>query len=78
MRYLSLQEAKIMHDDIIDEIGGLKGVNPQQIGLLDSALSQIQNDDYYPHFLDKLTHLMFACVKFHPFRRQQAHGIADS
>lgn len=67
MKYLSLQEAQILHNDIIDEIGGLKGVNSQQIGLLESALQQIQNDDYYPSFLDKLTHLMFACVKFHPF-----------
>lgn len=67
MRYLSLQEAQILHDDIIDEIGGLKDINSQQIGLLESALVQIQNDEYYPHFLDKLTHLFFACVKFHPF-----------
>lgn len=67
MRYLNLQEAQIMHDDIINEIGGLKGVNAQQIGLLESALQQIQNDDYYPSFLEKLTHLMFVCVKFHPF-----------
>lgn len=56
-----------MHDDIISEIGGLSGANPKQIALLDSALTQIQNDDYYPSFIDKLTHLMFACVKFHPF-----------
>ncbi|EJF7502148.1 Fic family protein [Campylobacter upsaliensis] len=67
MRYLSLQEVQIMHDDIINEIGGLKGANPKQIALLDSALTQIQNDDYYSSFIDKLTHLMFACVKFHPF-----------
>lgn len=67
MRYLSLQEAQILHGDIINEISGLKGVNSQQIGLLESALVQIQNDEYYPHFLDKLTHLIFACVKFYPF-----------
>nr|WP_317403975.1 Fic family protein [uncultured Helicobacter sp.] len=66
MRYLSLQEVQIMHDDIINEIGGLSGANPKQIALLDSALTQIQNDDYYPSFIDKLTHIMFACVKFHP------------
>lgn len=66
MKYLSLQEVQIMHDDIINEIGGLSGANPKQIALLDSALTQIQNDDYYPSFIDKLTHLMFACVKFHP------------
>ena len=67
MRYLSLQEVQIIHDDMINDIGGLNGANPKQIALLDSALTQIQNDDYYPSFIDKLTHLMFACVKFHPF-----------
>lgn len=67
MKYLSLDEAIILHDDIMEIMGGLKGFNKSQIGLLDSALSQIQNDELYPHFLDKLTHLMFACVKFHPF-----------
>lgn len=29
MRYLSLQEVQIMHDDIINEIGGLSGANPK-------------------------------------------------
>lgn len=48
MRYLSLQEVQKIHDDMLDEIGGLKGANPKQIALLDSALTQIQNDDYYP------------------------------
>ena len=67
MRYLSLQEVQKIHDDMLAEIGGLKGANPKQIALLDSALTQIQNDDYYPRFIDKLTHIMFACVKFHPF-----------
>lgn len=35
--------------------------------LLAYALKQIQNDDYYPTFADKITHLMFSCIKFHPF-----------
>ena len=52
---------------MIEAMQGLKGKNPQQIQLFDSALQQIQNDDYYPCFIDKLTHLIFACVKFHPF-----------
>ena len=67
MRYLSLQEVLELHDRMIQAMGGLSGANPKQIALLDSALTQIQNDDYYPSFIDKLTHLMFACVKFHPF-----------
>ncbi|WP_346265096.1 Fic family protein [Campylobacter sputorum] len=27
----------------------------------------MQNDDFHPNFIDKITHLIFACVKFHPF-----------
>ena len=67
MRYLTLDEALILHGDIMQEMQGLKGFNKAQIGLLDSALTQIQNDKFYPEFLDKITHLMFACIKFHPF-----------
>ncbi|ENE0596579.1 type II toxin-antitoxin system death-on-curing family toxin [Campylobacter upsaliensis] len=67
MRYLTLQEVLELHDRMIQAMDGLNGANPKQIALLDSALTQIQNDDYYPSFIDKLTHLMFACVKFHPF-----------
>lgn len=53
-----------LHQQMIEAMQGLKGVNPQQIELLESALQQIQNDDYYPNFIDKLTHIVFACVKF--------------
>lgn len=67
MRYLNLQEVLELHDRMIQAMGGLKGANPKQIALLDFALTQIQNDDYYLSFIDKLTHIMFACVKFHPF-----------
>lgn len=67
MKYLSLEAVIILHEDIMRTMNGLVGTHPQQIGLLDSTLNQIQNDDYYPSFLDKLTHLIFACVKFHPF-----------
>lgn len=67
MRYLALDDVIKLHDKMIQTMGGLKGANPKQIALLDSALTQIQNDDYYPSFIDKLTHIMFACVKFHPF-----------
>lgn len=30
-------------------------------------LQNIQNDDYYPTFVDKLTHLFFCTCKFHCF-----------
>ena len=50
MYYFDLQCAIDFHDDIICEIGGLEGYNKTQIGYLNSALDQIQNDDYYPTF----------------------------
>lgn len=67
MKYLNIQDVMTLHQQMIEAMQGLKGVNPQQIGLLESALQQIQNNDYYPNFIDKLTHIVFACVKFHPF-----------
>lgn len=36
-------------------------------GQLESVLSHIQNDDYYPDFVDKLTHLIWGACKFHCF-----------
>jgi death-on-curing protein len=46
--------------------GGTDGVI--NIGSLDAALEHIQNDLYYPTFIDKLTHLFFAANKSHCFQ----------
>ncbi|PAF44194.1 death-on-curing protein [Helicobacter sp. 11S02629-2] len=67
MRYLSLKEVLDLHDVVLDKQVGLKGYNPKQLAYLESALIHIQNDTYYPSLIDKLTHLMFSCIKFHPF-----------
>ena len=67
MRYFSINEAIELHDIIMNEIGGKSEFNESQISLLDSVISSIQNDNYHPSFIDKLTHLIFSCVKFHPF-----------
>lgn len=67
MRYLTFDEVIFLHNHIIDTMQGLAGFNKAQVGYLQSALEHIQNDEFYPEFLDKLTHLVFACVKFHPF-----------
>jgi len=37
------------------------------LGRLESVLEHIQNDDYYPNFVDKLTHLFFCACEFHCF-----------
>lgn len=67
MTYPTLEEAIALHEMIIEAMGGASGYSPKSLGYLASALEQIQNDTYYPHFIDKLTHLIFSCVKFHPF-----------
>lgn len=36
-------------------------------GRLDSIFQHIQNDDYYPSFIEKLTHLVYAVNKGHCF-----------
>lgn len=63
--YFNTKYAIEIHDWIIDNSGGLHGY--REIGLLDSALEHIQNDDYYPTFQEKLKHLVYAVNKFHPF-----------
>ena len=67
MRYLTLNQAVSLHDGVLEKMGGLIGYNHAQIGYLASALENIQNDLYYPSIAEKVTHLMFSCVKFHPF-----------
>ena len=67
MIYLNLEDSLRIHDTIIKEMQGLSGYNKTSLGYLDSALEHIKNDDFYPNFVDKLTHLMFSCIKFHPF-----------
>lgn len=67
MRYFSLDESITLHSDIMRQMGALQGFGKSRIGYLESALQHIKNDDFYPTLLDKLTHLVFCCVKFYPF-----------
>jgi death on curing protein len=63
--YFNTEHAKATHDKIIDISGGIQGVI--DLGRLDSIIDQIKNDDYYPEFEDKLTHLVYAINKGHCF-----------
>lgn len=66
INYISLEEAKEIHTSTIENSGG--GDDGElDVGKLDSVLSHIQNDEYYPTFLDKLEHLFFCACKFHCF-----------
>lgn len=65
MNYLTQADLIKLHDKVIDVSGGLVGV--RDVAILDSILSHMQNDEYYPDFFAKLTHLIFSINKFHAF-----------
>jgi len=65
--YLTLEQAVEIHRKTV-EISGGGALGHLELGKLDSVLENIQNDDYYSSFEDKLTHLFFCACKFHCFQ----------
>lgn len=66
IQYITIEQAIETHKKTIQYSGG--GLEGQlNIGQLESVLEHIKNDDYYPNFVDKLTHLFFGACKFHCF-----------
>ena len=66
MHYITLEEAISTHKKTIEKSGG-GAIGHFDLGRLESVLQNIQNDDYYPEFVDKLTHLFFCTCEFHCF-----------
>ncbi len=65
--YINIEQAIETHKlTVYFSGGGSDGILDD--GKLNSVLQHIQNDDYYPTFEDKLTHLVFASNKFHCFQ----------
>ncbi|MEI3269771.1 MAG: Fic family protein [Candidatus Gastranaerophilaceae bacterium] len=66
IQYITIEQAIETHKKtILYSGGGVYGhLNVDQ---LESVLEHIKNDDYYPTFIDKLTHLFFCACKFHCF-----------
>lgn len=63
--YLNAAHAIEEHDWIIKVSGGMPGIN--NLANLQSPLTHIQNDVYYPNLIAKLTHLVFSINKNHAF-----------
>ncbi len=65
--YPTLDLAVAVHRKTVEVSGGgtLEHLN---LGQLESVLEHIKNDDYYPTFEHKLTHLFFSANKFHCFQ----------
>lgn len=68
--YITLDEAIEIHKLTVQHSGG-GALGHFDLGRLDSVLQNIQNDDYYPSFVDKITHLFFCACEFHCFRRRK-------
>ena len=64
--YFDVAHATLTHDKILEVSGGLPGIIDQ--GRLESILEHVHNDDYYPTFEEKLTHLVYAINKGHCFQ----------
>lgn len=64
--YITLDEAIKIHQQTVKHSGG-GALGHFDLGRLDSVLQNIQNDDYYPTFVDKITHLFFCACEFHCF-----------
>lgn len=64
--YITIEEALDIHIKTVENSGGgmTQCIDSNK---LDSVLNHIQNDDYYPEFVDKLTHLFFSTFQFHCF-----------
>lgn len=63
----SIDEVIEIHQKTIEVSGGgTDGII--SLNSLQACLQQIQNDDYYPTFVDKLTHLVYVGNKSHSFQ----------
>lgn len=63
--YFDLKHAIIAHDMVIEVSGGKRGLH--DLGLLESVVELVKNDDYYPTIYDKMTHIVFSVAMNHAF-----------
>ena len=64
--YITPEQARITHKKTI-QYSGVGTLEELDFEKLESVLCNIQNDDWYPTFVDKLTHLFFCTCQFHSF-----------
>jgi death-on-curing protein len=64
--YPTIEQVAEIHKKTIEYSGGGDYGN-YDLGRLESVLQHIQNDDYYPTIVDKLTHLFYCICEFHCF-----------
>ena len=64
--YINIEQALSIHEKTVQVSGG-GSLGTINTGTLESVLEHIQNDDYYPTFKEKLTHLVYAVNRNHSF-----------
>lgn len=65
LNYFDTKYAILVHDKILEVSGGRSGMH--DLGLLESIVSHVQNDTYYPTFCKKITHIVFSVAMNHAF-----------
>jgi death on curing protein len=65
--FKNIDEIIAIHQKTIEKSGG-GTVGILNLSSLECAIEQIQNDEYYPEFEDKLTHLFWVANKSHCFQ----------
>lgn len=69
MNYLNITQVLAIHNEVIEQTGGAKGV--RDIRLLDSAVARAQatfgGKDLYPDIFSKATALGHSLIRNHPF-----------
>ena len=65
-KYITIAEAVEIHRKTVYYSGG--GTYEHfDLGRLESVLHNIQNDEYYPTLVEKITHLFYCVCEFHCF-----------
>ena len=62
IQYFGIEYVEKIHDVQVLDYGKNGLVGYKDKGQLESVLFNIQNDIYYPTFIDKLTHLIFCLL----------------
>lgn len=82
MRHLTLLEALVLQQRIINQSGGLSGI--RDLGALESALAQprmtFEGEDLYKTILEKASTLGFSLVSNHPFldgNKRVGHALME-
>ena len=66
MIYINTERLYGIYENVVQVSGGgAAGVLDEN--KLEGILEQVKNDDYYPEFVDKLTHLFYCTCEFHCF-----------